>query len=126
MDQETWGPRGIRRCRQHPLGTRPLIAVQCGTEPAHVGGSCLALDPRQAEWAALAAHGDDSGPEPLAIYLGAQLTTRGAMGEPVIDEACDRVGRGDHRGWGTEASTHAPGDGGFAKGPKPVVVCGEI
>jgi hypothetical protein len=113
MDQGTWVPRGIRRCRQHPLGTRPLIAVQRGAEPSHVGGSCLALDRRQAESSRLVAHGGDlPGPEPLAKCLGAQLTTRGAMGEPVIDEACDRVGRGNHRGWGTEASTHAPGEGG--------------
>ena len=71
--------------------------AQTYTETSNVGGSCLALDQRQAESGRLVAHrGDLTGTDPLALCLEAQITKRGAMGKQVIDDARDLVGRGDH------------------------------
>jgi hypothetical protein len=71
---------------------------QSCSETSNVGGSYLALDQRHADSGRLFAHrGDLAGTDPLALFFGAQITKRGAMGEQVIDDARDLVGRGDNR-----------------------------
>jgi hypothetical protein len=76
---------------------RTIDTRQTCSETSNVGGSGLSLYQCQAESDRLFAHRSDlTGTDPLALFLGAQITKRGAMGEQVIDDARDLVGRGDN------------------------------
>jgi NAD(P)-dependent dehydrogenase (short-subunit alcohol dehydrogenase family) len=94
--------RALERHLRHTWGTLDILVNNAGTvqpssETSNVSRSCLAFNQRQAESGRLFAHrGDLPGTDPLAILFGAQITTRGPLGEQVVDEARDLVGRGDN------------------------------